>query len=359
MLNIRAGQSKARFRISAVSSPADSSSVITAQIGPNSLSQMVRLRSGTGLSAPAHVDARIAKQVEFTLAPVAPGTTFAASDLPAGAFLDSASGAFRWIPDVSQIGRHLVTFIANGSDGQSSSTRSAIDVDSGAPVITRALNAASGSRDAVCSPGAIGRLEGRWLAEGSPVSDPTGHSTQLAGTVVTVNGASVPVLAASQSKVDFVCPAAASGVGLEIALQNSNGITQPLRTISHSVTPGLYSIDESGAGQGSVVHAGTRALAMVPNYHYSSRAAFAGDLLTIYAAGLANAAQVSVVVDNIPVSPTSVSQVDGVAGLYAVDIIVPAGVADEVDAPLYISVSMPDGATFASNKICVSIERLR
>jgi uncharacterized protein (TIGR03437 family) len=360
MLSIPAGQLSARFRIDVVPSPEDSSSVITAQLGPNSLSRMVTLdRSGTRLNAPPHVDARIAKPVGITLAPIAPGTTFTAPDLPPGAFLDSASGAFRWIPDVSQIGRYLINFIATGSDGQSSSAQSVIDVDSGAPVITRALNAASHSRDAVCSPGAIGRLEGKWLAEGSPVSDPTGHSTQLVGTVVTVNGATVPVLAVSQSKVDFVCPAAAPGVSLEIGLQNSNGIAQPFRTISQSVTPGVYSIDESGAGQGAVVHSGTTALAMIPNYYYSSRMAFTGDLLTIYATGLANAPQVAVVVDNMPVSPTSVSLVVGVAGLYAVDIIVPAGGADEVDVPLYISVITSDGTTVASNKISVSIEKLR
>jgi uncharacterized protein (TIGR03437 family) len=310
------------------------------------------------LQVPAHLDAKVARPIRFRLSLAGSSATFGASNLPVGAVLDSSSGDFQWTPDLSQQGSHSIAFTAVDPTGDSVTARSIIDVDAGTPVIVRVVNAASRSEDAVCSPGAIGRVEGRWLTDGPPVSDPTGYSRELSGTAVRINGAAVPILSASQSRVDFLCPAAAPGLGLEIALKTANAVAQPIQAVSRQVAPGLFSVDESGKGQGVVMHAGTTTMAMVPNYRYSSRTALPGDLLTIYATGIENAPDISVALGEIEVSPLSVAAVPGIAGVYQLNVILPDGVNEE-DIPVSLKIRMLDGSTVTSNKVLVAIETSR
>ena len=41
-------------------------------------------------------------------------------------------------------------------------------------------------------------------------------------------------------RVDFLCPAAMPGSDLDIALKTSNGVAQPVRTVSLEATPGIF-----------------------------------------------------------------------------------------------------------------------
>ena len=184
-------------------------------------------------------------------------------------------GSFSGCRSVASQGTHRIVFTEASPAGGSVTASSIIEVDSGTPVVTRVVNAASRSEAAACSPGAIASLEGRWLVEGQAASDPTGHSTELSGTVVRVNGIEVPILSASISRVDFLCPAAAPGSTLQIALQTLTRVAQPIQTVSQETTPGIFSLDGSGAGQGMIMHSGTATMVMTPNYQYSSRAAAA------------------------------------------------------------------------------------
>ena len=355
-IKIRSGQATARFRINAVPPVRDSAATITAQLGEETVQQTVQLDSRSGsLRAPVRLHAKVATEVQFRVSSANSGETFIASNLPAGAVFDAASGRFHWIPDVSQIGTHLIPFKTVDPAGDPVTAQSIIEVDFGTPVVDRVVNAASRSEKSVCSPGAIGRLEGEWLLEGRPASDPTGNSTDLSGTIVKVNGAAVPVLSASPWRVEFLCPAVAPGVSLDIALQVHNTVAQPVQTMSQQAAPGIFSIDTSGTGQGAVVHSGTSTMAMTPNYQIPSRAALSGDPLTIFVTGIDAAEAVSVVFGELQTSPQSIAPVSGTAGMFQVNVIMPSVVADG-EVPVSLKIRMPDGSVITSNKVLVASE---
>jgi uncharacterized protein (TIGR03437 family) len=253
------------------------------------------------------------------------------------------------------MGTHRVIFTELGPAGSSVAASAVLEVDSGTPVVTRVVNAASRSDAAACSPGAIASLEGKWLAEGTATSDPTGHSTTLSGTVVRVNGIEVPILSASISRVDFLCPAATPGSTLEIALQTSSNFAQPIRTVSRETTPGIFSLDESGTGQGMITHSGTTTMAMIPNYRYPSREALPDDLLTVYATGIASAQEVSVIAGGVEVTPLSLVADPERAGIYRISLRLPPGPAD-ADMPVSLKMKMPDGSVVTSNDVRVATE---
>ena len=230
---IQPGQSGVSFRIDAISPLSGQATTITARLGADVVHDIVSLDfRPESLDVPRYLYARYGTPVQFRVSSTDPLATLGASDLPAGALFDVASGVFQWVPDVASQGLHKVVFKEVGPTGASVTARSTIEVDSGTPVVTRVLNAASRSEAAACSPGAIASLEGRWLAEGQPESDPTGNSTKLSGTTVRVNGIEAAVLSVSASRVDFLCPAAMPGSPLEIAVVTRTGVAQPIQTVS-------------------------------------------------------------------------------------------------------------------------------
>jgi len=356
-IRIRPGQSTARFRIDAVTR--GTTATITAKLADDIVRETVTLDSGSDPpEVPAHLYAKVANQVQFRVSSPAAGTTYSVSNPPAGAVLNSASGYFQWTPDVSQQGTHTLVFTATSPSGDSVAAPSIIEVDSGTPVITNLVNAASRSQDAACSSGAIARLEGKWLVDGPAVSDPTGNSTELSGTSVAVNGIAVPVLSVSESRVDFLCPATAPGISLDIQLQTSRALAPPIQTISRETALGIFSIDESGEGQGAVLHSGTMTVAMTPNYRYASGIALSGDSLTIYATGIGDAHEVSIAVDEIEIRPQSIAALSGAAGVYQINMVLPDGLTKD-NLPISLRVRMLDGSTVTSNKVWVASETSR
>jgi uncharacterized protein (TIGR03437 family) len=355
-VTILRGQSSVGFRIDAVSPVGGHAATITAKLGPDAIQETISLDSQPGpLGVPSYLCVKYGTKIQFRVSPSDEGATLAASDVPAGAVFDAASGIFQWVPDVASMGTHRVIFTELGPAGSSVAASAVLEVDSGTPAVTRVVNAASRSDAAACSPGAIASLEGKWLAEGTATSDPTGHSTTLSGTVVRVNGIEVPILSASISRVDFLCPAATPGSTLEIALQTSSNFAQPIRTVSRETTPGIFSLDESGTGQGMITHSGTTTMAMIPNYRYPSREALPDDLLTVYATGIASAQEVSVIAGGVEVTPLSLVADPERAGIYRISLRLPPGPAD-ADMPVSLKMKMPDGSVVTSNDVRVATE---
>jgi uncharacterized protein (TIGR03437 family) len=356
-LTIKPGQSSVRFRIDAISPSNGDATTITAQLGADVVQEKVSLDSQPGpRGVPGYLYAKYGTRIQFRVSASDPFATLTASDLPAGAVFDAASGAFQWVPGVASQGTHHVVFTEVGAGG-SIAAGSILEVDSGTPVVTRVVNAANRSEGAACSPGAIASLEGRWLGEGPAASDATGHSTELSGIVVKVNGIEVPILSVSASRVDFLCPAAAPGSKLEIALQNLAGVAQPIQTTSREATPGIFSLDGSGGGQGMIMHSGTTTMVMIPNYQYPSRAALPGEPVTLYATGIGAAQDVSVVAGGVEVTPQSIVPLRDFAGMYQISVQLPSGRADG-DMSISLKMKMLDGAVVTSNEVWVATEIL-
>ncbi len=358
-ITIGPGKSKAKFRIDGVSPANDHNATIMVQLGTRVVQETVSMDSRYGpLDVPSYQYVKFGTRVQFHVSSPDPAATLTASGLPAGAVFDPVAGVFWWVPEVFQQGHHQIVFMAVDPAGGSITSTSILEVDSGAPVVTRVVNAASRSEAAACSPGSIASLEGRWLVEGQATSDTGGLSTELSGTVVRVNGIEVPVLSASISRVDFLCPAAEPGSTLEIALQTLTGVAQPIQTVSREATPGIFSLDESGGGAGMITHSGTATLVMTPDYRRLSSAALPGELVTVYATGIAAEGEVSVAADGMDIRPQSIIAVPELAGIYQVSVRLPSGLSDG-DIPVSIKVKLLGGAVAASNDVSMAIESLQ
>jgi uncharacterized protein (TIGR03437 family) len=358
-ITVQPGQLSVGFRIDAISPVKDHATTITAQLGANIGQEIVSLDSFPGpLGVPGYLYAKYGTQVQFRVSSLDTAATLAASGLPSGAVFDAASGLFQWVPGVASQGTHHIVFTEVGPTGGSVTADSILEVDSGTPVVTRLVNAASRSAAAACSPGAIASLEGRWLVEGQVASDPTGHSTELSGTIVRVNGMEVPILSASISRVDFLCPGAVPGSILQVVLQTPTGLAEPIQTVSQEATPGIFSLDGSGTGQGVITHSGTTTMVMTPNYQYLSRAALPDELVTVYATGIAAAQELSVAAGGVEVSPQSIVAIPDLAGMYQISLHLPSGPAGG-DMSITLKSKMLDGSLFTSNDVSVATESIQ
>lgn len=327
------------------------------------------------LNIPENVAAVFGKQVSFTFSAADPNgltVVLSASNLPDGATFDPGTGAFSWTPAQSQQGAYDITFTATDSANASSTGQVAITVDSGTPVITGIYNAASWGQPA-CSPGSVASLAGRWLAAvDTPASDPSGTVTELGGTQVKVNGAYVPVVYASPTRVDFVCPVTDPGTPLIVSAENNAGIADPMSTVMHRTAPGLYSMDGAGGGQGSITLAGTSLLATSRDYRALGQPAEPGDSIAIRATGIGAAVgAVTVKIGDFYALVQSVQAVPGAAGVYEITAEAPWGIPEGDAIPVVVSLPLdhslsPGGPLQASdarsrgllsNQTTIAVER--
>jgi uncharacterized protein (TIGR03437 family) len=281
-----------------------------------------------------------------------------AGALPVGATFDSPTGEFRWNPADTQMGNHTVDFAAVDSQGGKSTASVQVEVESGEPLVQRIVNAASHSPEAACSAGALATIEGRWLTDGSTASDASGQSSELAGTRVWADGAAVPILSASASELSIVCPEAVAGSEMQLVVQTGHGMAGPLQTVVRSATPGIFSLDGSGAGQGLILLPGTgsNSLAMVRNPQVAGQPAMPGDQVVVYATGIDRLANVSVQIGEVQVTPASITAVTNRPGLYQIAITVPAADWEAGDFPVSLCGDAPDGSSRHSNVVTVALE---
>jgi uncharacterized protein (TIGR03437 family) len=335
------GQTRLGFRVFTDRCAKSQSSDIEVRFGQTAVENTVIVTSAGApvLAFPAQVTTVLGKEAAFTFSAVDPGglpVTIAATNLPAGASFDPATGKFSWIPGPSDAGTFEVAFTATNSAGVPSSGRVTIYVGSGKPVIAELRNAASQSSQAACSPGAVASLAGRWFtAVDSPVSDPSGAATQLGGVRVKINGDYAPMLYAARERIDFLCPNAAEGTNLKISVENDVG-TDAAETTMYSLAPGLFTVDGSGTGQGLVTISGTSLVSTGRNYLTPGQPAKPGDSIAILATGLGPlyGALPVVMIGDLSVRAGSVESVPGVAGVYSIVVQVPYGIAAGGSVPV-------------------------
>lgn len=146
----RPGQSSVEFQVDAVS--AGEGIVVAANLGSEVVKETLAVAPDR--STPIHVPGRqfvkYGTEVRFQVSSADPPETLSTDALPAGAYFNSATGEFRWTPDGTQLGAHDIDFTATDSAGGKASASVTVQVDSGDPVVTGIVNAASRSREAVC-----------------------------------------------------------------------------------------------------------------------------------------------------------------------------------------------------------------
>ena len=376
----RPGQTRLRFLLYADPYATEKSSNIAVQFGETLVNYAVYVTPSSApvLSIPENVNTVFGKQVNFIFAAVDPrglAVVLSASGLPDGASFDPGTGAFSWTPTQAQQGVYSITLSATNSATASSTGQIGITVDSGKPIITDVFNAASW-RGPACSPGSVASLAGRWLASVSiPVSNPSGTLTELAGTRVRVNREYVPVVYVSPTRVDFVCPDTDPGTRLTIAAEDDAGIADPVSTTMYQTTPGLYSFDGTGGGQGLITLTGTSVLAANRDYRALGQPAEPGDSITIRATGITtlDGALPTVTIGGLYALVESVQLVPGMAGVYEITAEVPLAIQDG-DA-VSVAVHLPEDtlhpwkgpldagnmrrAGLQSNQTTIAVERSR
>src|SRR5579871_3209537 len=276
-----------------------------------------------------------------------------AKAIPDGASFDPAIGRFDWRPSVSQVGRHELTFTATNSAGQFSTKRITIDVNLGAPELDH-------SERPSCSPRAIASLTGKWLTASGDLSlDPSGTTTDLGGTKVKVNGQDVPVLSASSSQVQFLCPPLDMESAVEVVVETPFGATEPLSMVMNSGSPKIFALGVSGQDQGLVSFAGTTEMAISRNFWVPGHPAQPGDEILIWGTGFGTDllnTPMSVKFGDVQAEVEAVRAVPGHAGVYTAQVRVPVSIIFGNAVPIQLQMIGPDGKLFNSNRVMIAVE---
>jgi uncharacterized protein (TIGR03437 family) len=314
--------------------------------------------AGPVLKAPGSQMVKPGERLSFAVSAIDPDNLplqLSATGLPERASFDASTGQFSWVPSPSEAGRHDVTFSAVNSAGVSSTERVGIEVGTGVPILNQ-------PQELACSPNAIAIVSGEWLAASpSGASEPSGSTVELGGTKLKVNGQYVPVLSASPTEVDFVCPSMPPGTRLAVAVETASGVSGSLSTVMQSASPRIFGLAASGQSQGVVSFVGTTELAMARNSQVAAHPAQPGDEILLWGTGFGSSSEalpgiVSVKVGGVGAEVEAVNAVPGRSGVYTVQVRVPVPTVFGDGVPVQVQVIGSDGKLFSSNSVTVAVE---
>jgi uncharacterized protein (TIGR03437 family) len=219
-------------------------------------------------------------------------------------------------------------------------------------IVNAASNAPAG--DAI-SPGEFIAIYGSGLAASTVQAQALPFPTSLGGVTVSINGTLAPIYFVSSGQIDCIVPYEATGQIATIVVTSNNTPSNSVTTILAPTSPGVFSQDGTGTGDGSITHAnGALVNAASP--------ALKGETVVMYISGLGNlttkvadgygaTAQdnavtlLTVYVAGVQVPASSVTYqgltVD--AGLYQINFTVPASLT--VSGELPVAILTPDAFT--------------
>jgi uncharacterized protein (TIGR03437 family) len=143
-----------------------------------------------------------------------------------------------------------------------------------------------------------------------------------------------------------------------LVVQTGHGVTAPFRTTARSATPGIFSLDGSGTGQGWVLRESTKSnsVAMVRNYRVSGQPATPGERLLVYVTGVGHLTSISVQIGESKVPAAAINPVPNHPGLYQVVVSMPNIVMQKNDdLPLLLSGETPEGS-ISTNMVSIALE---
>jgi uncharacterized protein (TIGR03437 family) len=124
-------------------------------------------------------------------------------------------------------------------------------------VVRSVVNAASGNIG-VLAPGEIVVLRGSGIGPAQIAFASIGtdgkYGTQLAGTSVTFNGISAPILYASSNQTAAIVPYSLAGSTVQVVMSHMGQLSTPLTIPIGAASPGLFTLDATGAGQAAAVN---------------------------------------------------------------------------------------------------------
>ncbi len=334
--------------------------------------------SGPVIEVEGYYSLSLGQTLRFTVG-VHPGTAAAiawlsATSLPNGASFDAPTGLFVWTP--IRVGTYSATFLAV-NDRQETASRS-VHIAVGPGRERSALaNAATFGTHAPCSPGALASLfNAQSSGDGGAYEQATAFPLPqtLHGLRLRVNGKTVPLLYASDTQINFQCPGDEPGTTLEFVVEGTNWQTEDIVSQMSWASPGIFTLDGSGGGQGVIAHAGSGLIAMMPGGNLPGQPVHPEDYIAVYATGLGPLENVlaageaaSLTELNPTKGPVRVSVggleaevmfaglAPGFAGLYQINARLPGVTQFGAEVPLRIEVQLPDGSTVVSNVVTFAI----
>ncbi|HLM99045.1 MAG TPA: putative Ig domain-containing protein [Bryobacteraceae bacterium] len=377
-MSTQAGQPTVSFQGSTAYVSADQSVTVGASYHGVALQATVTLTPAPPvLTVPGVQAVAPGRGVTFTVSATDPAgltVSLSVSNLPPNSSFNPNTGVFNWAPQTSQVGQYSVAFTATNSAQVSATEDVAIEVQSSTPVISSLTNAASFVNTG-CSPGAVGALLGTgFVATGAKSAEVSPLPTTIDGLHVQGNGNDLPVFYVSEDQVNFQCPSGAPGASVALTIQSGTGASSPLSTTMQFASPGIFTIDGSGKGQGAVLVAGTANVAMTKTKGVKSEPAERGGYISIYATGLGATnvdvapgapapsdplaevvAPVDVLLGGDAAEVTFAGLVPGYTGLYVVNAKIPASASIGPAIPLLIAVHLPDGTVVKSNVVTIAV----
>ena len=130
------------------------------------------------------------------------------------------------------------------------------------PRVSAVLNAASYSPDTAVSPGAIVAIYGSGLGPVRPATlqlaaDGASVARSLGGATVLFDGVPAALTYASAAQINAVTPYAVAGkTSTQLQVQFQGGASAAVTVPVRDATPGIFTLDASGAGQGAVLNEG-------------------------------------------------------------------------------------------------------
>jgi uncharacterized protein (TIGR03437 family) len=173
--------------------------------------------------------------------------------------------------------------------------------------------------------------------------------------------------------INFQCPNSARVSPVTIVVNGANGNQAKVELIWNEASPGIFSVNETGQGQGVVLVAGTSLIAGPAGP--SSRPAHPGEYVEVSATGLGptNSAfdpraaapvtkpttdglPVSVTIGGIQLVPASAGHAPGFDGLWQIKVQLPTDISLGVAVPVQINITLSDGTVVNSNIVTIAIE---
>ncbi len=253
--------------------------------------------------------------------------------------------------------------------GQTTVAGTVVAVNTGtAPTMERAVNAAGLQSGGQISPGAWISIFGNQLADGEVVATGRPNPTELGGTRVTLGGTRLPLLFVNPKQLNAFVPFTVTPNTLQqLIIERGSTVSIPFKIKVADAFPGIYTSNQTGSGQGTVVFAGTQVLAGPISV---GRPAHRGDRLEIYATGLGLVANspadgqtasttaisatvnpVTVTISGVPTPAQFAGLTPGFVGLYQINVQVPDDVQTGGSIPLSLTVAGKE-----SNTVTIAIE---
>ncbi len=380
-VTVTSGQTSAMFSASAAA--VSSSAVVTLTAGLN----------GSTVTAALNVQAPPAQTSSLSCSPAlvtAPGSsacTIAISDMaPVGGTTLSLSGNNPNVtfPSIATVvaGQRTVTFsavVAAISDSESALITAQgsnnvpvsfeLNLTPGV-VIDSVANSASYDTNVVCSPGSLASIFGSGFTSGAVESaSAVPLPKKLADVEVAVGGVAAPLLYVSDRIINFQCPDQNLQSPVTISVTGASGHTASYPILWEQASPGIFSTNMTGDGQGVVFVAGTSLVAGPQGS--GSRPAHPGDSIEVFATGLGRAAPLdrrklapsvrttltfSIMIGGQQLQPAQATPAEFFDGVWHVMVALPSDIQTGEAVPLQLNVTLSDGTIVSSNVVTIAIQ---